>query len=91
MGKRLHKSNTNRRRGNATGKPTLVNGFSIVQIARGTNYSTSQISRVFSGSRSVSLDGAARISRYIGLSIDSFHTLLVQIRKSRTSGKNSGH
>ena len=62
--------NNRRRAGNLTGRPTLIYGFSVIEIARGVNVHPSTISRIFSGSRRVSLNLAWRIAHYCSVPLE---------------------
>lgn len=73
--------------GNISGKSQRLLGFTLTDIARGSGTHVSQISRVFNCTRGLSLDRAARIAAYMGLTLDAFYSLLQRVRIAVKHGK----
>ena len=71
--------NSNESRGNPSGKRADIYGFSVVEIARATRVSSTQICRVFSGRRGVSLRLAAKIARYVGVPLEQLDRDLAHV------------
>jgi transcriptional regulator with XRE-family HTH domain len=59
-----------RPRGNPSGKETFIHGHSVHEIARGVRVHDSTISRIFNGTRSVSLKRAWDVARYLGIPLE---------------------
>jgi hypothetical protein len=70
----------NRKRDLPRSKPSrlalLANGSSLGEIARACRISVAHLSRVSTGKRQFSLQTAARVAVYLGVTIDQLYTVL---------------
>jgi len=88
MGKRNAKVINNTSAGNPSGKPIDVYGFSLAQISRGVRVHNSTLSRIFSGKRRVSLQLAARICAFTGITLERLNRDLYLTPRARIARKH---